>query len=220
MINSTQSLADLALSYPGASRIFRQHRLDFCCGGKRSVADACEARKLDPQVILEQIEATQAGTSNVDWATCSIEQLIDHILVNFHEAHRRELPDLVELAHKVERVHAGKPHVPAGLAEHLREMAVALESHMQKEERALFPAILSGRGAWLQGPTLQMEREHEEHGMKLVRMRELAEDFIAPAQACTSWRALLLRCEQLEADIMAHVHLENHVLFPRALRGE
>jgi regulator of cell morphogenesis and NO signaling len=219
MINPTQTLAELALSHPAASRVFRQHRLDFCCGGKRSLADACAERSLDARSILDEITATDSTPSTIAWTTCPIEQLVDHILVNFHAAHRRELPDLVALARKVERVHADKPEVPVGLADHLLEMQEALENHMYKEERILFPAILSGRGAALQGPTLQMEREHDEHALKLQRMRELAGNFVPPAHACTSWRALLLRCEQLEADIMAHVHLENHVLFPRALSG-
>lgn len=220
MLNSNQTLADLALSFPAASRVFRQHRLDFCCGGKKSVADACAERGLNADTIVQQIEADSTQKPTVDFRTLPLPKLVDHILVNFHEAHRRELADLVELANKVERVHSEKASVPVGLAAHLSSMRDALELHMQKEEQILFPAIVNGRGRQMQAPTLQMEREHEEHGVKLTRLRELASDFAPPAEACTSWRALLLRCEQLEADIMAHVHLENHVLFPRALAGE
>jgi regulator of cell morphogenesis and NO signaling len=219
MINLHQSLADLALTYSGASRIFRQNGLDFCCRGTRSVAEACEERNIDAQSIIHQIEASQLTASSLDWTTRPIGQLVDHILLNFHEAHRRELPDLIELARKVERVHAAKAEVPAGLAEHLGRMQSELLDHMHKEERVLFPAILSGQGYLLYGPIAQMEREHEDHGARLATLRELAGDFVSPADACTSWRALLLRCEQLEVDLMAHVHLENHVLFPRALRG-
>jgi regulator of cell morphogenesis and NO signaling len=220
MLNTNQTLADLALSFPAASRIFRQHRLDFCCGGKRSVADACEQRGLDANTVLQDIEANDHQKPQVDWLNAPLPKLVDYILVNFHEAHRRELADLVELARKVERVHSDKSSVPVGLAAHLLAMNYALELHMQKEEQILFPAILNGRGIQMRGPTAQMEREHDEHAEKLQTLRELASDFVPPAEACTSWRALFLRCEQLEADIMAHVHLENHVLFPRALRGE
>ena len=220
MTTTTQSLAELALTYPAASRIFRQHRLDFCCGGKSSIADACAQRGLDADALLKEIEANDIRTPGLDWRAQPMSKLVDYILVNFHEAHRRELPDLIMLARKVERVHADKPDVPAGLASHLESMHEAMEIHMQKEEQILFPAILNGLGPQLRGPTSQMEREHDEHGAKLERLRELAADFVPPADACTSWRALLLRCEQLEADIMAHVHLENHVLFPRALNGE
>ncbi len=215
-----QTLADLALTYPTASRVFRLHRLDFCCGGKRSIADACTERGLNADDVLREIKANGNPVPDVDWRVQPLPQLVDHILANFHEAHRRELPDLVELALKVERVHAEKSSVPVGIAEHLSSMRYALELHMQKEEQILFPAIVNGRGIQMRGPTLQMEREHDEHAAKLQKLRELASDFVPPEQACTSWRALYLRCEQLEADIMAHVHLENHVLFPRALNGE
>lgn len=220
MIDPNLPLADVALRYPAASRIFRQHQLDFCCGGRQSVAAACNARGLDALAIVCDIEANSPRDMLTDWNRLPLPAVIDHILINFHEAHRRELPDLIGLAQKVERVHAAKAQLPAGLATHLVEMQHALELHMQKEEQILFPAIRRGQGSQLVGPTRQMELEHEEHGLNLRRLRELAGDYIAPTEACTSWRALLLRCEQLEADLMAHVHLENHVLFPRALRGE
>lgn len=220
MYDTNQSLADLALAVPAASRVFRQYRLDFCCGGKRSIADACAERGLDARAVVAEIETYQNQALDVDWRGAPLPKLVNHILVNFHDAHRRELTDLVELARKVERVHAGKPSVPAGLAEHLRSMSDALELHMQKEEQILFPAIVTGRGVQMRGPVTVMEREHDEHALKLERLRELTNDFTPPDEACTSWRALFLRCEQLEADVMAHVHLENHVLFPRALRGD
>lgn len=219
MIEPNNTLADVALRYPSASRIFRQYKLDFCCGGKRSVADACSARGIDADAILQAIETSETKPS-IDWRTQPVAAVIEHILVNFHEAHRREFPDLIALARKVERVHADKETVPAGLADHLVNMQQALDLHMQKEEVVLFPAIARGQGRFLAGPTQQMELEHEEHAQNLQRMRELAGNFVPPPEACTSWRALLLRCEQLEADVMAHVHLENHVLFPRALQGE
>jgi regulator of cell morphogenesis and NO signaling len=220
MIQSSQTLAEVALQFPSASRIFRHHRLDFCCGGQRSIADACTARGVDPVAIIADIETSGPAPADTDWQTRSLTDLIEHILVNYHEAHRRELPDLIDLALKVERVHSDKANVPVGLSAHLVTMQEALELHMQKEEHILFPAICRGQGRHMLAPTQQMQLEHEQHGESLRQLRELAGNFVPPAEACTSWRALLLRCEQLEADIMDHVHLENHVLFPRALRGD
>lgn len=218
MFTPTQSLADLALAVPSASRVFRKHRLDFCCGGKKSIAEACRDKGLDAESILQEI-AAEAIEADTDYATRPLGEVIDHILVKYHDAHRREIPDLVELARKVERVHADKRDVPKGLAIHLATMQMAMEDHMLKEERVLFPAIRRGLGAQLAGPVHQMESEHVEHGASLATLRDLAHDFVPPEGACTSWRALYLRCEQLEADLMAHVHLENHVLFPRALES-
>jgi regulator of cell morphogenesis and NO signaling len=182
-----------------------------------SVAEACAARGLDVTSILQQIEAAAPVSQSIDWQMRPLPELVDHILVNYHEPHRRELADLVELARKVERVHADKSNVPRGLTEHLSRMREAMELHMQKEERILFPAILRGLRSELSGPIHQMESEHEDHGESLRVLRDLASDFVPPPEACTSWRALFLRCEQLEADLMAHVHLENHVLFPRVV---
>lgn len=219
MLHVDQSLSDLALARPAASRVFRQLHLDFCCGGGRSLREACAERELDAASILDQIAAADAGVAGRDLRGLPLPELIEHLLVTFHEAHRRELPDLIELAEKVERVHAEKPEVPVGLAAHLIAMRGALEDHMRKEEEVLFPAILRGARAALALPIRVMEAEHDEHGRGLRRLRELAGDFVPPVVACTSWKALLLRCEQLEADLMAHVQVENHVLFPRVLSG-
>ena len=220
MFSPDQSLSDLALTHPPASRVFRQHRLDFCCGGHRSLRDACEQRGLDVSAILEELGREHGRHFARDVRTMPLAELIDYILLHFHQAHRVELADLSELARKVERVHAGKPGVPAGLTSHLEQMANDLEAHMLKEEGVLFPAILRGARRQLAMPIEVMTSEHVEHGEALQRMRELAFDFVAPEHACTSWRALYLRCAELEAELMQHVHTENYVLFPRVLAGE
>lgn len=218
MFTPDQSLAELALSHPAASRIFRSHRLDFCCAGNRSLRQACAERGLDPATVLDQLSVSP-GPAALDVRSLRLPELVDFVVAHYHEAHRAELPDLTALAHKVERVHADNPEAPLGLAAHLEAMTRALEEHMHKEEAVLFPAILRGAGPALLAPVSVMEAEHEDHGRGLERMRTLAHGFVAPPDACTSWKALYLRAEQLEADLMAHVHLENHVLFPRALRG-
>ena len=145
--------------------------------------------------------------------------LIDHILTRFHEDHRAEVPRLLAMARKVEEVHGDKPACPTGLAAHLEHMNEELELHMQKEEEVLFPLLRAGRGRMAQMPIHVMEEEHEEHARNLARMRELAHGFVPPDEACNTWRALYLGLEELERDVMEHVHLENNVLFPRALTG-
>lgn len=219
MFTPDQTLAELATSHPAASRVFRSHRLDFCCGGNRSLRDACAERGIPVDTVLQELEAESAEPGPVDPAALPLPDLVEHVLTRFHEAHRRELPELIALAQKVERVHADKPDVPRGLAAHLSEMARALEEHMRKEEAVLFPAIVRGFRSELAMPIARMEAEHVEHGQSLERLRALAHEYVPPAHACTSWRALYLRCEQFEADLMAHVHLENNVLFPRVLEG-
>jgi regulator of cell morphogenesis and NO signaling len=143
--------------------------------------------------------------------------LIAHVVDHFHAGHRAELPRLVAMAEKVERVHGDKPHCPAGLAEHLRVVAHDLEQHMQKEEVVLFPMIVAGAGPRAWAPIQCMTAEHDEHGRALARTRELAHGFVPPPNACGTWRALYLGLAEFEREVMEHVHLENHVLFPRAL---
>lgn len=220
MFSPDQSLSDLALAHPPASRVFRQHRLDFCCGGHRSLRDACEQRGIDVTRVLEELSREDGRLFARDVRTIPLPELVDYIVTHFHQAHRVELADLIELARKVERVHAHKPGVPAGLASHLEQMTENLEAHMFKEEQILFPSILRGARQALAMPIEVMSSEHGEHGEALGRMRQLAFDFVAPEHACTSWRALYLRCAELEAELMQHVQIENYVLFPRVLGGE
>lgn len=212
------TLAEIAVTHPAASSVFHGLGLDYCCGGQRPLEEACHERQLDPAVVVREIE--QRELSNVetrDWTTVPLEQITQHIIENYHEPLRKELPELIALADKVERVHADKESRPAGLASHLRDVLEAVLAHLEKEEQVLFPMIAKGQGGHAGGPIHVMEDEHHEHAHNLKRTRELAHDLRPPAEACTSWRALYLRLEQLEADLMEHIHLENNVLFRRAL---
>jgi len=212
------TLAELATSHPAASRVFHRHGLDYCCGGRRSMAEACRERDLEPGNLLAEIESEAGGDTPV-WTGRPLSELIGFILERHHRKLRSELPELVALAAKVEARHADKAGCPTGLAEHLRMVHAAVLDHLEKEEQVLFPLILSGRGPFAEGPVQVMELEHKDHGENLARIRELTHDLCLHPEACTSWKALYLRLDEFEADLMEHIHLENNVLFPRALRG-
>ncbi|HXS15961.1 MAG TPA: hemerythrin domain-containing protein, partial [Polyangiaceae bacterium] len=146
--------------------------------------------------------------------------LIGFILERYHAPLHVDLPALVEAARRVERVHGSKPSCPRGLAALLQELASELEEHMTKEEQVLFPTILSGqRGALLHMPIRVMMQDHDDHGAHLLQLRELTTDFVPPVVACATWRALYAGLAKLETELMEHIHLENNVLFPRALNG-
>jgi regulator of cell morphogenesis and NO signaling len=212
-----RTLAEMATTYPAASRLFHREGLDYCCGGKRSFEEACRDRGIDPAALLAEIEGAVAKTAAQPWSDRPLEELIRHIVDHYHASLREELPQLVALAEKVESRHAEKSSCPRGLAEHLRLVHAAVLEHLVKEEQVLFPMILSGLGPRAGGPVQAMEHEHRDHAENLRRLRGLAHDFVPPAEACTSWSALYLRLRELEADLMEHIHLENNVLFPRAL---
>ena len=216
----TTSLGDLAATNPSATRVFLRHRLDFCCGGRRSLAEACEKAGLDPSEILAELEReAQRGDTSLRWQQRSQTELADHIESYYHAALRRDLPPLVEAARKVERVHAKRASVPAGLADVLTEMASEMESHMRKEEQILFPMIRRGtRGEAVYMPVRVMESEHDSHREHLAKIRELTDDLRLPAHACATWTALYHGLETIEAELMQHIHLENNILFARATR--
>ena len=212
------SLAELATALPGASRVFQRHNLDFCCHGDVSLREAGNERGLPIEQLLDELRAEQrAGADFEDWRLRTQDELIEHILMAFHEPHRTELPRLMAMAAKVEQVHADKPSCPRGLAALLAQVHEEMEQHMQKEEQILFPALRAGRGRAVLPAIRVMEQEHEDHGANLTRLRALTADYRPPAEACNTWRALYLGLQELERDLMQHIHLENHVLFPRAL---
>jgi len=217
---STQTLADLAVAIPAASRVFHRYGLDFCCHGGRPLAEACAQRGLDAGAILSEIQAEQAaGDSTTRWDERSLAELIEHIETYYHRRLRAELPELVALAARVEARHAEKPSCPRGLRDHLAAIHEAVLDHLAKEEQILFPMIRSGRARLAVGPINVMESEHLDHAANLRTTRSLTANLTAPAEACPTWRALYLRLLDFEAELMEHIHLENNILFRRVLAG-
>ena len=218
MMNISRTLGELVTEMPLAAKVLHQHGLDFCCGGKQSIAQACRAGGLDPETLFREIEAETAGPKQeVRWDRRSLEELILHILKTYHEPLKAEVPRLVDLAAKVEDVHADKPDCPTGLSKLLADIQLAVESHLAKEEQILFPLIIAGRGQTAHMPVQVMIHEHDDHGRNLRRVRELTHDLRLPEDACASWRELYRALAELETELMAHIHLENNILFPRAL---
>jgi regulator of cell morphogenesis and NO signaling len=218
MSTPAPSLADLAVTRPAASRVFRRHRLDFCCHGGRPLEAACVERGLSAEAVLAEIDQEEAATADMPrWAERPVAELVAHVVDVYHRGLREELPELVQMAAKVESRHAEKASCPRGLRAHLEEVHEAVLSHLAKEEQILFPMILAGRGRLAGGPIHVMEAEHDDHGESLQKTRRLTADLTPPEEACATWRALYLRLARLEADLMDHIHLENNVVFRRVL---
>lgn len=208
-----RTLADIAASLPGATAVFRAHKLDFCCGGGISLKEAAGKRGLALGHLEEELQALNSATQTaVPQETAA---LIDHILTRYHAVHRAELPELIRLARRVEAVHRGHPDVPAGLADFLEETLQELDTHMHKEEAMLFPMLLQGGHPMIQYPIAVMRGEHEEHGDRLRLIEGLTNGGTPPEDACPTWRALYAGIRKLLDDVMEHIHLENNILFPR-----
>lgn len=140
--------------------------------------------------------------------------LIDHILTRYHETHRREFPELIRLAKRVEEAHAGHPDLPNHLSLRLKKMHGELEAHMKKEELILFPMMRQGLFGRLARPITQMRLDHDEHDVMLAELKALTGAFRSPAGACGSWKALYRGLEKLCTDLEEHIAIENDILFP------
>jgi regulator of cell morphogenesis and NO signaling len=217
-MNPSLTLAELAVTHPAAARVFRRHRLDFCCGGRRPLDEVCRERQLDAGAILASIaEEDPLVPDQRRWDEVPLPELIEHIQSVYHARLREQLPALIVMARRVETRHADKASCPRGLAAHLEAMHGAVLEHLKKEEEILFPLIVAGMGHRAGRPVHVMEIEHAHHGEDLQAVRQLTTDLIAPDEACTTWRALYLGLQQLEQELMDHIHLENNILFRRAL---
>jgi regulator of cell morphogenesis and NO signaling len=216
-ITTESRVGEIAAEHPLATRVFARHGIDFCCGGGVPLAQACAKRGLDAPQLVAEIEATLDGASDTGerWLEAPLQQLVRHILVDYHEPLREELPRLEAMARKVARVHGEREPVrlPALLQSYLALEAELVE-HIAREEVVLFPPLLE-RGAAAALDVAGFRDDHEEVGRRLAELRELTDDFQAPEGACNTWRALWAGLEALEASLHEHVHLENNVLFPR-----
>lgn len=157
----------------------------------------------------------------VNWELRSQGEIVDHIISHYHEGLRRDLPVLVDAARSVVRAHQGHAENPRELPDLLEALANDLESHMQKEERVLFPQLRTGqRGGPVDMPIRMMEREHEGHDESLAQIRAATRELVAPPDASDAWRKLYADLVGLEAALREHIYLENNVLFARAMGGE
>lgn len=218
------TIGEIARQHPLATRVFARHGIDFCCGGGRPLADVCAEKGLDYEGILAEIEketASDGGPSPRDWGKAPLGELIDHILKVYHAPLYEELPRIFAMAKKVHDVHGDKdPERLRGILEVFHGLKQELEQHFWKEEQVLFPMIRAGRGAMAGGPVSVMEHEHDGAGQALARLSELTDEYTPPAEACNTWRALYHGLGALERSLHEHIHLENNILFPRALAGE
>ncbi|GHB13376.1 iron-sulfur cluster repair protein YtfE [Modicisalibacter luteus] len=216
-----QPVGQLARQLPGATRIFHDYGIDFCCGGRTTLRDSLFGRDADLARLVAALEALPASQPGErDWQDASLSELIDHILTRYHAVHRQQMPELIRLARRVEHVHGERGGCPNGLADHLEGMHQELESHMQKEEMILFPMLKRGLAHNVHGPIAVMRFEHDEHGESLARLMALTNDIQTPKGACTTWRALYAGLREFREDLMQHIHLENNVLFERATASQ
>ena len=222
-IDTSATLGDLVLRRPATAGLFERLGFDYCCGGRRTLAEACAQRGLDAGTVATLLDALAGEPVDArahDVARASLAELCDHIVAAHHEPLRAELPRISERLATVVRVH-GAGHAELGDVQRVFEtLRGELEVHMRREEHILFPACraLEGRGdasLFGAGDVDPLEDDHESTGEALSALRELCDDY-QPAQAlCGTHGALLRALRELELELHQHIHEENNVLFPR-----
>lgn len=218
------SVGQLVAERPSRAKVFERFAIDYCCGGKLTLAAICAKKGLNPAQVLDALsvhDAEHGRTQEQDWSARSLAELARHIVSTHHAYLREAMPRVAALAQKVARVHGPEHPELVEVARVFGKFQLEMDVHMQKEEGVLFPAIAGlelGQGGQMpiQFPIRAMESEHDEAGQDLARLRTLTSDYALPDDACNSYRALFDSLQELEADTHTHIHLENNVLFPRA----
>ncbi|MGE5205746.1 MAG: iron-sulfur cluster repair di-iron protein [Chlamydiota bacterium] len=231
-----QTVRELAVENPAATRVFEKFGIDYCCGGGKSLREACRAANVAPDKLVELLQAADRGKStngNKDWKSELLSDLIDHIVETHHAYTREELDRLEPLLAKVCSVHGQRHPELLRIQQLFAGLSQELTMHMMKEEQVLFPyinrmeeAVLERRPivpsmfGTVQNPVQMMMHEHDSAGQALHEMRELSAGYTAPQDACVSFQTLYRTLDEFERDLHQHIHLENNILFPRAVEME
>ena len=235
-VDLSKTVRELAVENPASARVFEKFGIDYCCGGGKSLREACASANIAPDRLLQSLQTAgeRKGTNgDKNWQSEPLSDLIDHIVDTHHAFTREELDRLEPLLAKVCSVH-GQRH-PELL--HIRQLfgglSQELTMHMMKEEQVLFPyihrmeeAVLERRAiippmfGTVQNPVQMMMHEHDSAGQALHQMRELSAGYTPPQDACVSFQTLYRALDEFERDLHQHIHLENNILFPRAVEME
>ncbi len=228
-----ESIGQIAAKDLKKAQVFKKYGIDFCCGGKKTLADVCEEKGLDKVAIEKELMEVKKSEGSIalpfnEW---SLDFLADYIVNTHHTYVKNNISDLNAFANKVYKVHGGSHPELARMFELVQMIKSELEVHLQKEEIILFPYIkslvqkkddLSRMAAFgtVQSPINVMEMEHESVGIAMAEIRTLSNNYSIPADACTTYKLYFELLEEFESDLHQHIHLENNILFPKAIELE
>jgi regulator of cell morphogenesis and NO signaling len=226
------TLAQIVNSNHKAASVFEKYHLDFCCKGKRSLAQACNEQQLILSEVTGELQEifTQPSNGNIDFDRMSLANLCDYIVQTHHAYVKNEMPQIFAYLQKVSSKHGERHPELYRIFQTFAAVKEEMEGHMKKEELILFPRIKeleklanSENGqfqmniGYLQSPINVMETEHDHAGTQLNEIRVLTNDYTPPQDACTTYRLSFAALQAFEIDLHQHVHLENNILFPKAI---
>ena len=233
MIQPTSTLREIALANPATIRVFERHNLDYCCGGRRALSLVCAEQKLDLDELVRELNSTGREQSRFDPEKATLTELATYIVNTHHAWVRAELPRLLEMAAKVTAKHGPQHAELKQMLPLVQKLSSEMLDHMAKEEQILFPyvqaleKVQSGEGdlphacfPTVAYPIRAMEFEHEAAGALMEEFRALTRGYTLPADTCPTLAGLYAGLEDYERDLHRHAHLENNLLFPRAIELE
>ncbi len=233
MINSEMTVRDVAIQLPESTRLFESLKIDYCCGGNQPLGQACASAGVDVDDVMERLAGVEQSNEAKDFQNASLPELITHILDTHHVFTKSEMDRLQLLADKVLNAHGGNHPELVHLDELLTRLCDDLKPHMFKEEQILFPyinalvqaadqnrAVPFAPFGTVKNPIRMMTMEHDTAGEILRELRALTSDYKVPADACISYQTLYQALQNFEKDLHQHIHLENNLLFPKALELE
>ena len=236
-VTTEKTVRELALEKPGAARVFEKLGIDYCCGGKQTLEQACHSASIPVDEVLGALEVLdhsgQALAKDSDWQKEPLGNLIFHIRTTHHQYTREAIARLGPLFDKVCSVHGERHPELFELRAIFQSLAQELTTHLMKEEMVLFPyvermeesvlqkePILPAPFGTVQNPVRMMEHEHDSAGNALRALHACSNGYTAPPDGCVSFQTLYKTLAELEADLHQHIHLENNILFPRAIALE
>lgn len=235
-MESSTTVRQLAIEVPGATRLFEKAGIDYCCGGQRSLEEACTTAGVTVEEMMTLLASAESNAKTSDarsFFDMSLTKLINHIVDTHHVFTTNEIQRLTELMNKVYGVHLDNHPELANLRTLFEKLVAELTPHMMKEEQVLFPYVMAVEDAALNNRSVQtppfvmvsnpvrmMMMEHEVAGDLLKEMRKLTSDYKVPENVCISYQTLYQALEEFEKDLHQHIHLENNILFPKAIELE
>lgn len=232
MTAATQTVREIAQTQPTSIRVFEKFGIEYCCGGRKPLAEACAVKDIDVDCVIAALEVAvrSENAGEKDWTKESLANLTKHIVATHHAYCKDELPRLSGLAVKVVKVHGGTNPELGLIQAKLAELAEELTDHLAEEEVVVFPMIVKLEAekastgvepaqsrVSVGNPLALLIQEHDHAGVLLAEIRSLSRDFNAPNYACTTYHVFFEGLKEFERDLHRHVHLENNILFPRAV---
>ncbi|MGX0563416.1 regulator of cell morphogenesis and NO signaling [Staphylococcus schleiferi] len=221
MIQTQEKVADIVTQYPKTADVFRKYGIDFCCGGQVSILKAVEQHpRIDVDALVNELEqASQIQGAGIDTRYLDVPSLIQYIQSRYHDTLRAEFKQLSPYVTKLAKVHGPQnPHL-IQLKSVYDTFKDEMLAHIEEEEQIAFPKLVAAyQGEQIEDLEATIDSlisEHLNAGQLLQEIRQLTDDFETPNTACGTWRLVYQRIEDLEKETHAHVHLENHVLFPK-----